>query len=389
MIPLPEPIREVTIPEYFSPTSLVTHGGCRLRLVLSSTKRKHSKLPAGPSASIGTLIHRVIEAWEDGAIGFANASDLFDYEYEKICLELSSNIYTMRFSDLKSTQTPSRWSFTRYQAISRCLSDRRGESTAQLAAAPAEYAPEAYVGSEVELRSTSLRLRGYADRVDQVSPNRYEIRDYKTGSATDSSGQVRDEYAFQLRCYGLMLFQRVPSAEIRLIVDDGTERPVEFDDLFRQRTLDEIDARVAGLSPGAVESAVKLATPGMGCQGCGFRHQCLAYAEEAPSWWREYPQNLERVPFDSFGSITKVVEGLETAIFIVDDAQRIVKISGLGAWQGVDSSYVARRLRAFDLVATGATRDFNGRQHHPRGFHELPRDRGERRAWTAVLFSEL
>ncbi|MEO6923335.1 MAG: hypothetical protein ABI142_05870, partial [Bryocella sp.] len=128
VIVLPDLLEDVTVPEYFNPTAVATNGGCRLRMILASTRVDFSKLPAGPNASIGTLIHRVIETWERGASGFADASDLFDSEYERIRTELSHSVYTARFCDLKSTRTASDWSWTRQQAISRCLLDRRGSS---------------------------------------------------------------------------------------------------------------------------------------------------------------------------------------------------------------------------------------------------------------------
>jgi hypothetical protein len=77
-----------------------------------------------------------------------------------------------------------------------------------------------------------------------------------------------------------------------------------------------------------------------------------------------------------------------TALTLKDDAGRRVRVDGLDVRHGVTPKAVGRRIWLFGLEATGPTRGFDGARFHPRSFHELPRDRLERRAWALDVFGE-
>jgi len=53
---------------------------------------------------------------------------------------------------------------------------------------------------------------------------------------------------------------------------------------------------------------------------------------------------------------------------------------------GIEVSTVGEQLWFFDLEGSGPARDFKGQRYHARVFHELPRDRRERRAWGMQPF---
>ena len=76
-------------------------------------------------------------------------------------------------------------------------------------------------------------------------------------------------------------------------------------------------------------------------------------------------------------------------VVLRDDAGRRVRIDGLDPRHGITSSQIGKRMWLFGLEATGATRGFDGARFHPRSFHELPRDRMERRAWALQVFIEM
>jgi hypothetical protein len=212
------------------------------------------------------------------------------------------------------------------------------------------------------------------------------IRDYKTGSGIDATGEVRADYALQLRCYGLMLLEQKPRARIRLILDDGVERDVTFDAEAQWEARRAIEEITANAPPPGYAPADSLACVGTSCDGCPFRIVCNTYQQAAPGWWRHYPNGVVRVPFDSFGIITAVSPaGGETSISIEDKAGRSVRIERLDRRHGLDDSLKGDQVWAFNLAASGGGRGFNGVRFHPRGFYELPRDRWERRAWTATI----
>jgi hypothetical protein len=85
----------------------------------------------------------------------------------------------------------------------------------------------------------------------------------------------------------------------------------------------------------------------------------------------------------------EIVHTSDTArVMLMDDAGRRVRIDGLDRRHGLTDSVISQRVSFFELEASGPARDFNGRRFHPRSFHELARDRRERRAWSAQLFVE-
>lgn len=75
-------------------------------------------------------------------------------------------------------------------------------------------------------------------------------------------------------------------------------------------------------------------------------------------------------------------------VVLHDAAGRRVRIDGLDPRHGLTSVLVGKSVWFFGLEATGATRGFDGGRFHPRSFHELPRDRMERRAWALHVFRE-
>jgi hypothetical protein len=227
-------------------------------------------------------------------------------------------------------------------------------------------------GPEVGFQSTTLRLRGKADRVRQVGPHEFEVRDFKTGVTLDERGEVKAEIALQLWAYGFMLLERRPGCAVRLIVDDGSEREVPFDADARSRARRPLDVLLESMPSAGHSSASDLAVPERGCRG----------------WWRQYPEHVERLSSDTWGTVLDVVGDGRVYVILRDEAGRRVRVDGVDARHGVSSALVGRSTWFFGLEATGPTRSFDGGRVHPRSFHELPRDRMERRAWALHVFGE-
>ncbi|KYG06935.1 hypothetical protein BE21_31965 [Sorangium cellulosum] len=214
----------------------------------------------------------------------------------------------------------------------------------------------------------------------------FEVRDFKTGATLDGRGEVKEEIALQLRAYGLMLLERRPGADVRLVVDDGEEREIPFDTEAR-RVATDVLRRIADAMPRpGVARTEELAAPGKSCWGCPIRHVCPAYRASAPDWWKQYPAGIERLSNDVWGTVLEVLGEGRVDVILRDDARRRVRIDGLDPRHGITSRLVGNRIWFFGLEATGATRGFDGTRFHPRSFHELPRDRLERRAWALHVF---
>jgi hypothetical protein len=212
------------------------------------------------------------------------------------------------------------------------------------------------------------------------------VRDFKTGATLDEQGEIKQGIALQLQAYGLLLLERQPGVDVRLVVDDGEEREVPFDFDARRRATDEVMRITGSMPPAGVASADELTSPGMSCLACSIRHVCPAYRANAPNWWKQYPSNIDRLSNDVWGTALELhLEG-RMDLVLRDDAGRRVRIDGLGDQHGLTPSVAGKRVWFFGLEATGATRAFDGARFHPRSFHELPRDRVERQAWALQVF---
>jgi hypothetical protein len=233
-----------------------------------------------------------------------------------------------------------------------------------------------------------MRLRGKADRIRRHGIKAFEVRDFKSGATLDENGMVKADIALQLQAYGLILLEKHRDAEIRLVVDDGVEREVAFDAEARHSARESI-ARVTNAMPPVGEAmADTLMRPGNGCWGCAVRHVCPGYRQIAPTWWKEYPRELDRASNDVWGTVIEVHGCGRVDVVLRDDAGRRVRVDGVDEKHGIIPAMVGMRLWFFELEATGASRGFDGTRFHPRTFHELPRDRMERRAWSLHVFAE-
>lgn len=385
MIPLPPELNAVNVPDCFSPSALGAARGCHLRLAATSTDNAKSvpRLAAGPEAAVGTVLHRVLEraAQPDGL----SPDEIFHQEYERAVGRLRQDPRSSHFAELASTRSLADWSRMKQWVLARAA---RQFSAVRAGASARWKGGSRLTGPEVGFQSLALRLRGKADRVRQVGPREFEVRDFKTGVTLDEHGDVKEEIVLQLWAYGFMLLERRPDCEVRLIVDDGSEREVPFDAEARSRARRTLDAILDSIPTPGHSSASDLAAPGKGCWGCQVRHVCPAYRATAPEWWRQYPEQIERVSNDTWGTVVDVIGEGRVDVILRDEAGRRVRIDGVDARHVLSPAMVGKRIWFFGLEATGATRGFDGGRFHPRSFHELSRDRMERRAWALHVFGE-
>lgn len=117
---LPACVQTVVVPDCFSVTAIVSFSECRLRAIFASAKSTSYRLPSGPEAAIGTLVHRVKETWASRTEGSLTPEDVFDAEYAAMVKELESDVDRRHFADLSATRAPGEWSMIRRQAVTHC-----------------------------------------------------------------------------------------------------------------------------------------------------------------------------------------------------------------------------------------------------------------------------
>jgi hypothetical protein len=239
--------------------------------------------------------------------------------------------------------------------------------------------------SELRMEVPELRLTGRADLVER-EPGKVTIRDLKTGRVLDDDAKILPHVERQMRLYGLMARRVWPDAEVRLVVDDGTEREVSFQKDEEDTLVNWLDAVLARLPSDETLATDSLATPGEACEGCAHRHLCPAYRSAAPQFWRT--DTVFRLPLDTWGELVNIAPrpNSQCDLTLADAANRIVKIFGVLEAR-VSELSTGDRVWLFGL----RTRDRRGGPEswrHPRNFFEIADDDPFARAWALQTFTE-
>lgn len=380
---LPAPLDETTIPSAFSVTAIGSAGGCRLRIVLASSIRGPTKLPAGPKAELGLLGHTVLERVGRGD---GDGEAVFETCRGETTARLAADPATSSYADLAFVLGAAAWSRFRADVIVR--SRRLGGPRRSSQGAATRRDATLSTGREKSISSSALRLKGRLDGLTRLQDSRWEIRDYKLGEIRDASGRIRPEIIFQLRSYGLLALEREPSAEIQLVVDNRHDHEIPFGPAERVKARREIKRAWRGLTAGSVVHAYEIVSPGACCADCPFRHRCPAYLSSAPSWWKLSPDTPTELARDVSGTVLKFENDPfgGASVTVQDAGGRIVRVDRLDSRHGVDKGIEGRGIWMFNLESTVFRHAADGRSIHPTTFHELPADSTQRRAWALNIF---
>lgn len=382
---LSRPIDAVVVPEAFSVTAVATYAGCGLRLITSHKSWASQRLPSGPDAAIGTFLHAVF----DRASRSVNetASEIFDAELKKITDSLRNDPQRAHFSDLAKTRSVMEWRNVRVTALSKCESLLSKSNHTQVTHDTPRGSSNG-TGSEVALKSASMRISGRSDRVERTGPRSYLIKDHKTGRAFDENGNILPSIRFQLQLYALLVEERYPKSEIKLAVETSNQlREIEWniDESLRARSrLVEITDLYPG---GTTQASAVITVPSNECVGCAFRHICRAYLDAATAWWRKIPEDLSIIPADIWGTVIQMIRTeLGFDVTLEDAAGRCVSVRGLRDRPELHFATKGDEIALFGLERTGTGRGWNGRPFHPHEFHEQALDRRSKSAWSTRVF---
>lgn len=396
---IPEIVDRIGVPELLSVSQLPYAEDCPLRAVLGSAFGEAPALVAHPAAAIGNLFHRLVEAAARGEITAAATTDaraqverhlttLVDESRER----LSNDPATRFFADLPNTLSRLAWRRKARAAVDAAvallpqheMSFRKRQTGQRRRCGELSVLPREGTWAEVGVRCPTLRMRG---RIDLLSHRGdvTTVKDLKTGRVQDRFGEMLPHIALQLRLYGLATFTAMPGRSIRLVVDDGTESEVPFDEGERAETAAWLQ-RVLETMPVGESTAATLAQVGPACSRCPFRHACGAYIADAPRLWTDGAE--WRLPLDTWGTIEELrYRGELVDLTIRDAAQRKVRVFGV---RGVRLSALQRgeNLWFFGLGG-GPRRGSDARWRQPRNFHEMANDGTRRHAWTLEVFGEV
>lgn len=383
----PEVYGTVTVPEYFSPSKLHGATQCRLRAVQEASYVR-DRLPAGPAAEFGTVLHEVFELAVGGAfVGADDVSTEIRRKFDELLSEREAKLLESQsrrhFVPLKAAFPPGEWRDKVGSVIQSALwateaASRKGGagSSGEPGSKPTfDKLPDGE-WSEISITS-SLRIRGKMDLVT-LAGNEVAVKDLKTGRTHDASGEIVDHIAAQLRFYGLAVKERRPNAVVRLAVIKGREFEVPFSTADEREARGLLDELLKALPADAGLDAEELASPGAVCQWCSVRHRCPAYRAWAPSQWTTDDVQL---PSDTWGEVIEV-HGSE--VLVRDAAGRHVAVHRVDTRHG----QFEPGMKAWFFGLARARPKWGSLARHPVAFWELPAHRKQPRAWALQVFME-
>ncbi len=397
LISLPDPIRQMTIPEIFSVSQIVTADDCFLKVLKSTQRDALRRLLPNPSAKIGTVFHTLLESAVKGFFNGENLSlealeTMLDHILDETQRKLAKDPRTSIYADLTQTMTPLVWRRKRRSFIDTAFeitNSVRHVKKKIYRRRQGGFGFEDMKGDgrwvEVPICIPALRLKGKIDVLERKG-DKIKIVDLKSGRIEETDGEIKPKIALQMILYGLMVNYLDPRPQVTLIVNDGTEHVVAFDPKILEEIKLRLHSTMSSQVPGAVVSVEKYTKVGPDCQWCDIRHRCVRYLEEAPNLWiREIDW---RLPLDTWGTLEKV-NRKRNGLFdlnLLDAGGRRIKIFSVREAHLAETA-IGKRVWLFDL-ATTRTAFYSDSWRHPLNFHEIGEGNPIHRAWSLQVFVE-
>ncbi len=373
---LPTLPTSLTVPERLSPSLLGYWSRCVLKLIATSGVNRTvvPRLPVGPDAEFGTIVHQSIERAKRGD---SDPLLWFEQALDSRSEELAHGEIPPSYADIRLAIDPVKYRNARELIESHTSSGTQGRGKT--------WNVPRRRGLEVGLESEALGLSGRADQIRDHDDGSVEIVDFKTGGVLDSDGEINPGYALQLRAYALMFSSknRISMSSSRSTMDRS---PASLLTLTRSMRHAKLIGRMVSQLPGVGEIVPdEFATPGPDCASCDVRASCQSYRLAAPIWWPDVPEEVGRAPRYTWGRLHKVdTRGELTTVLVIDAAGRAVKVDGLTDAHGLREAVVGEPVHLFELEADSHQRGFGGERPHPRIWHEVSPDRSRRRAWRLL-----
>jgi len=289
-----------------SPSKLYWFSVCPLRYLLSTEGNLTVDLPSIPVAAIGTAVHRVIE--QSSGVPTARAA-LKQRVRDQVEADLKRAAARNRVLDYVAERFGLDCVFSNQQllgavrlierACPRTEDHLPGDHKGSGRATPSRQESESDVDSE------SLDIHGSMDRVTYNPDGTIEVEDFKTGRVLNEEGGLKQEYFYQMACYGLTLREKFPLAKITLrVIGPNDDWEAEFVSSMEASAKDLIDALDRSCPREGEFDQASLARIGLHCSSCSQRAACVVY-EQSLKLTGFVSEPMGRV-FDVFGSIDSV-----------------------------------------------------------------------------------
>jgi len=397
MIVFPDPVKQVTIPEIFSVSQIVSADDCFLKVLLASQCYDIERLRPPPSAELGKVFHSLVEEVTKGFFNLEDATieyleTLLDHLLDECRKKLEQNPHTISYADLTRTMTPLAWARKRRLFIDTAfdfINNSRHVKKTTRGGRKGSFSFEDARGNgrwvEVPICVPVLRLKGRIDVLERTG-DEIKIIDLKSGCVVDADGHIKPKITLQLLLYGLLAQYLDPKAHLSLIVNDGMEHPILFDSKIMEETESRLISMMSSFVSGEIVPAERHAKLCLDCSWCGIRHRCLRYLREVPGLWT---REIEwRLPLDTWGTVERFVtndNGL-LDLTLLDEGGRRIKVFRVRETH-LTKLAIGKRVWLFDLAASQTALDGNYWKH-PLNFHEINEFDPTDRAWSLQVFFE-
>lgn len=282
-----------------SPSRYTAMQACLLREVWTASGND-PLLPPSPSAELGSIAHRILEAAGRDELQGAVSEGIA----EKWKALVSEAEVRMKLSPLRRYQVPLSRSIPDFQ-VRRLRACSRAVEIARDACRDTIRPPgqsHRTAGFELWVESDDGEVGGFIDRAIETSEG-VVLSDYKSGAVLESEyeegpGEIKKAYRIQMLLYAALYKHRTGSWPIRLEVIplQGAPLEVPFDPREAEHLLQEAkmflrsaNKRIAAVQVGMSDATELAAAQPEHCRLCLFRPACMAYwlarqRNEAGKW---------------------------------------------------------------------------------------------------------
>lgn len=332
-----------------TPSTWLTLRQCAWRVLLARYFQNKPLLPVHPNATLGSILHGVLEKITKGEL---KTKEDFDHWWDEKVKKVEQDMVDKgwgRFVPLK--ENAKHFGLKKIQARNRLLLLQSSQSygTGKVSRI-----------AEQKLASGDGLLAGQLDCIIWRD-GQAEIRDYKTGAITaDADGgetapSIKEEYELQMKLYACLFRETYGSYPARLILEDlnGLEYEVKFTPEECSHLLEEIKSFMAEINQKIAGSDWEgLTNPGDYCAFCNLRPACKKYVSLL-----EAATGLpDRGWQDLSGTLTNCqengVSGLGLQIYW---AGEVVAVTGFDAGRRAEFiSILNRKVAIFNIKTAGA-----------------------------------
>lgn len=315
--PIPKDISSVSIPEYFSPSSLFSITKCPFSVF--SEQVEGEKLPAHDFALWGSAIHRIAEIFESEQWGERTTpNEAMNHIFQKVLEEqyiaTGRKDYDKRLPFFRKRN---RLLFLRKKV------QQKMEHINGIKAEPLEYWKQHtarttkkhtqehlfIVGMEKHCHSNALRISGQVDNsfVEEttliIDDTKTHIIDFPNYAQQKWNMEKLKGYYYQLIAYKMVAKKTQQYGRIELRINN---HPVEQESTFLEyKDQIENDIRMlASQFPSGKSIDNSVAQIGSHCRNCQIRHRCATYKKNIPDQWSN---PTFAVPNDVWGTVVDIL----------------------------------------------------------------------------------